>query len=181
MLDSSRGPIPIQWIDHFQHWYKRDSKWYRYKRCLPFEPGFYCVDNMPMELLPKFLDLPLKENPEIKGLAFVMDMRSKNFISNYAPGICAIEGSGFSPEIIFLEADVDTLMSHIHRRGRDFERNISADYLGQLNQLYTDWIEDWTASPILCINMNGRDFQHNPDDFNYIAEQVQHALKFSKL
>lgn len=83
--------------------------------------------------------------------------------------------------MIYLEADVDTLMSHIHRRGRDFERNISADYLGQLNQLYTDWIEDWTASPILCINMNGRDFQHNPDDFNYIAEQVQHALKFSKL
>lgn len=82
------------------------------------DASFYCVDNMPMELLPKFLDLPLKGNPEIKGLAFVMDMRSKNFISNYAPGICAIEGSGFSPQIIFLEADVDTLLQRFSQTRR---------------------------------------------------------------
>lgn len=82
------------------------------------DASFYCVDNMPMELLPKFLDLPLKESPDIKGLAFVMDMRSKNFISNYAPGICAIEGTGISPRIIFLEADVDTLLKRFSQTRR---------------------------------------------------------------
>jgi len=70
---------------------------------------FYCVDNMPMELLQKFLDLPLKESPEIKGLVFVMDIRSKNFISNYGPGIKSLEDRGISPIIIFLEADENTL------------------------------------------------------------------------
>jgi deoxyadenosine/deoxycytidine kinase len=83
--------------------------------------------------------------------------------------------------MIYLEADVDTLMSHIQKRGRDFERNISADYLGQLNQLYTDWIEDWTACPVLRIDMKGRDFQHNSDDFAYIVAQVSHALAIPKL
>jgi deoxyadenosine/deoxycytidine kinase len=83
--------------------------------------------------------------------------------------------------MIYLEADVDTLMSHIQKRGRDFERNISADYLGQLNQLYTDWIEDWTACPVLRIEMKGRDFQHNSDDFNYIVEQVSGALALPRL
>lgn len=78
--------------------------------------------------------------------------------------------------MIYLEANVDTLMSHIHRRGRDFERNISEDYLHQLNQLYTDWIDDWTACPVLRISMDGRDFQHNPDDFAYIADRVSQAL-----
>lgn len=73
------------------------------------DASFYCVDNMPMELLQKFLDLPLKENPEIKGLVFVMDMRSKNFISNYGPGIRSLEDRGISPLIIFLEADENTL------------------------------------------------------------------------
>ncbi len=73
------------------------------------DASFYCVDNMPIELLQKFLDLPLKENPEIKGLVFVMDMRSKNFISNYGPGIASLEDRGISPRIIFLEADEDTL------------------------------------------------------------------------
>jgi len=79
---------------------------------------FYCVDNMPIELLPKFLDLPLKESPDIKGLAFVMDMRSKNFISNYAAGICSIEAIGISVQIIFLEADIDTLLKRFSQTRR---------------------------------------------------------------
>ena len=74
------------------------------------DASYYCVDNMPMELLPKFLKLPMQENPTIKGLAFVMDLRSKNFISNYPTGICAIEALGLSVEIIFLEANVNTLL-----------------------------------------------------------------------
>ena len=82
------------------------------------DASYYCVDNMPIELLPKFLDLPLKGNPEIKGLAFVMDMRSKNFIANYAPGICALEDLGISPRIIFLEADVGTLLKRFSQTRR---------------------------------------------------------------
>lgn len=82
------------------------------------DAGFYCVDNMPIELLPKFLDLPLKENPEIKGLAFVMDMRSKNFISNYASGIAAIQELNFSPTIIFLEAEKDILQKRYSQTRR---------------------------------------------------------------
>lgn len=83
--------------------------------------------------------------------------------------------------MIYLEANVDTLMAHISKRGRDFERNISREYLTQLNQLYNDWIEDWTACPTLRINMNGRDFQNNPSDFAYIASKIQNALTISKI
>lgn len=82
--------------------------------------------------------------------------------------------------MIYLEANIETLMSHIQKRGRDFERNISGDYLAQLNGLYNDWIEDWTACPILRINMNGRDFQNNPEDFAYIVQQIREALSISK-
>jgi deoxyadenosine/deoxycytidine kinase len=76
--------------------------------------------------------------------------------------------------LIYLEADVDTLIERILKRGRDFERNISTDYLGQLNDLYNDWIEDWTACPVLSIS--GRDFQHNGDDFSFIVQQIQKSL-----
>jgi UPF0042 nucleotide-binding protein len=82
------------------------------------DASFYCVDNMPMELLPKFLELASNDNPEVKGLAVVMDMRSKNFISSYAPGICSIEDSGVSPQIIFLEAEVDTLLKRYSQTRR---------------------------------------------------------------
>ncbi|MBU1193858.1 MAG: RNase adapter RapZ [Proteobacteria bacterium] len=82
------------------------------------DASFYCVDNMPMELLPKFLDLPLKKDPKIKGLVFVMDMRSQNFITNYSPGICAVEELGITPETIFLEADEDTLLNRFSQTRR---------------------------------------------------------------
>lgn len=82
------------------------------------DASFYCVDNMPMELVPKFLELPFKQSPEIKGVAFVMDLRAKTFAANYTAGICAIEGLGISPKIIFLEADVDTLVKRFSQTRR---------------------------------------------------------------
>jgi UPF0042 nucleotide-binding protein len=36
--------------------------------------GFYCVDNMPVDLLPKFLDLPIERDSEMTGIALVMDL-----------------------------------------------------------------------------------------------------------
>ncbi|MCP4672003.1 MAG: RNase adapter RapZ [Desulfobacula sp.] len=82
------------------------------------DASYYCVDNMPMELLPKFLDLPLQKNPSIKGFAFVMDMRSKNFITDYPTGICSIEALGISVEIIFLEAKINTLLKRFSQTRR---------------------------------------------------------------
>ncbi|MBA3012441.1 MAG: RNase adapter RapZ [Proteobacteria bacterium] len=82
------------------------------------DASFYCVDNMPMELLPKFLELPFRETPDLKGAAFVMDMRSKNFIQNYASGISSMEALGISPKIIFLDADVDTLLKRYSQTRR---------------------------------------------------------------
>ncbi len=82
------------------------------------DASYYCVDNMPMELLPKFLELPLQENPGIKGLAFVMDMRSKNFITDYPTGICSIEAMGIPIKIIFLEADINTLLKRFSQTRR---------------------------------------------------------------
>jgi UPF0042 nucleotide-binding protein len=74
------------------------------------DAGFYCVDNMPMELIPKFLTMPVKSDPQIKGFAFVMDMRAKDFISRYAAGINSLRDRGIFPTIIFLEAHENTLL-----------------------------------------------------------------------
>lgn len=98
------------------------------------DASFYCVDNMPIALLPKFLDLPLKENPDIKGLAFVMDMRSKDFISNFAPGICAIEDIGIPLQIIFLEADIDTLLNRFSQTRRQHPVSNEKSLLDSIKQ-----------------------------------------------
>lgn len=78
--------------------------------------------------------------------------------------------------IVYLKADVDTLVERIRSRGRDFEQDIRTDYLTQLNGLYTDWIGDWTACQVLTIETDDMDFQHNEADYQKILDKIQQAL-----
>ncbi|THB80172.1 MAG: RNase adapter RapZ [Desulfobacteraceae bacterium] len=79
---------------------------------------FYCVDNMPMTLVPKFLDLPLDDKHEIKGFVFVMDMRSQAFLKHYASGLSVLQEKGITPVIIFLEASENTLITRFSQTRR---------------------------------------------------------------
>jgi UPF0042 nucleotide-binding protein len=73
--------------------------------------GYYCVDNLPVELLPKFLELPIEErNSELAGLGFVMDLREKSFVSKYESILGDLRQRGYQYEILFLEADDRTLL-----------------------------------------------------------------------
>lgn len=74
------------------------------------DTGFYCVDNMPVALLPKFLELPIQSGSEIAGLAFVMDLREKGFLSKYTSIFASIRKKGHNFIILFFEADEDILL-----------------------------------------------------------------------
>lgn len=82
------------------------------------DASFYCIDNMPMELVPKVLELLLGESAKVKGAAFVMDMRSKTFLNTFVSGVSALEEMGVSPVIIFLEADTQTLVKRFSQTRR---------------------------------------------------------------
>ena len=49
--------------------------------------------------------------------------------------------------LVYLKSSVDTLLARIKQRGRDFERDISPDYLHRLNRLYDAWIDHWESLP----------------------------------
>jgi deoxyadenosine/deoxycytidine kinase len=78
--------------------------------------------------------------------------------------------------IVYLQASVDTLLKHISKRGREFEKDIEADYIAQLNTLYDAWIGDWTACPVLRVPMDTTNFQENRADFQAIAGDIQARL-----
>jgi deoxyadenosine/deoxycytidine kinase len=78
--------------------------------------------------------------------------------------------------IIYLKASVPTLIERIHRRGRDFEQDISPLYLQQLNELYNSWIEDFTLCPILTIQTDSLDFVRFNRDFIQIKDEILHRL-----
>lgn len=79
--------------------------------------------------------------------------------------------------VVYLRADVKTLLKHIERRGRDYERSIAPEYLEQLNRLYERWISGWTASPVLTIEISGLDFIHNWTDLSDIVSRIRETLE----
>ena len=74
------------------------------------DAGFYCVDNMPVLLLPDFLELPNVCEPGAIGFAFGMDLREKSFLGSHQTIFEDIRVRGFELEIIFLEADEEILL-----------------------------------------------------------------------
>ncbi|MDX1996066.1 MAG: deoxynucleoside kinase [bacterium] len=78
--------------------------------------------------------------------------------------------------LIYLEADVETLLGHIRKRGRAFEQDIAPAYLDSLNALYDSWISDWTVCPVVRICVDGMDFQHREADYQLIVDQLQSVL-----
>ncbi len=75
------------------------------------DAGFYCVDNLPAQLLPKFLELPIQKDADICGLGFVMDLREKRFLTSYPLVVEELRRKNYSFEVLFLEADETILLN----------------------------------------------------------------------
>ncbi len=78
--------------------------------------------------------------------------------------------------LIYLKADIPTLVKHIQTRGRDYEGSMSLDYLKRLNERYDHWISNYTEGKLLVINADDVDFKNNPDDLGKVINMVQGEL-----
>ena len=78
--------------------------------------------------------------------------------------------------VIYLRASVETLQDRIQRRGREFERQISADYLGSLNRLYEEWIRRFSLCPVLTVPADALDFVAHSSHLDLITTKVQEKL-----
>jgi UPF0042 nucleotide-binding protein len=74
------------------------------------DAGFFCIDNLPVILLPRFLKLKSKANSEVTKLALVMDLREREFLQQYPKIFQDLSEEGYRFEIIFLEASTETLL-----------------------------------------------------------------------
>ena len=78
--------------------------------------------------------------------------------------------------LIYLRASIPTLVEHIQDRGRDYEGNMSLDYLRRLNERYENWIGNYKEGRLLIINADHYDFIHNPEDLGEIVNQIRGEL-----
>ncbi|MBS4174038.1 RNase adapter RapZ [Bacillus sp. FJAT-49736] len=73
--------------------------------------GFFCVDNLPPTLLPKFLELMKDSNNKMNKVALGMDLRGREFFDSLFKALDELaEISWVSPKILFLNADDSVLV-----------------------------------------------------------------------
>lgn len=78
--------------------------------------------------------------------------------------------------LIYLRAGIPTLVNHIQRRGRDYEGNMSLDYLRRLNDRYEQWISGYKEGKLLVINADEIDFIDSPEDLGKVVNMVSAEL-----
>jgi deoxyadenosine/deoxycytidine kinase len=79
--------------------------------------------------------------------------------------------------VVYLRASVPTLRARIAQRARDFEANISDEYLDGLNVLYEEWIGGFTLSPVLVVPSDRLDFVSDARDLDAIVTTIQERLR----
>ena len=82
--------------------------------------------------------------------------------------------------VIFLQADTETLMENIAKRGRDFEKNMSEDYIDALNQVYNEYFFRYQDTPLIIINTNNIDFVQNPSDLEEMISYIRQPVSGTK-
>lgn len=78
--------------------------------------------------------------------------------------------------MIYLRADLPKLQEQIRLRDREFERNISGEYLENLNRLYEEFTRNYTYGPLLTIDVNHLDFAHREEDWRFVLGEIEGAL-----
>ena len=73
--------------------------------------GFYCVDNMPLELLPKFVELCLAATEQYDKVALVADVRAGSNFNLLLDSLDAVAGMGCRSQILFLDATDQSLIN----------------------------------------------------------------------
>ena len=77
--------------------------------------------------------------------------------------------------LIYLKTSVPTLVAQIQKRGREYEKGISIEYLSNLNDRYEAWIADYKGK-VLIIEADDLDYEHRPEDFAAITDKIDAQL-----
>ena len=77
--------------------------------------------------------------------------------------------------LIYIRSGIPNLVSHIQKRGREFEKSIRIDYLQGLNTPYENWISTYKGN-LMIVDGDRLHFKENPQDFKEITDMIDDRL-----
>lgn len=78
--------------------------------------------------------------------------------------------------VIYLRADVDTLMARIAARDRDYERKMDRDYIASVEAAYERYFSDYRQTPLLTIDTADLNYVHDASVLAFVEKEVRKAL-----
>ncbi|SFV60187.1 Deoxyadenosine kinase / Deoxyguanosine kinase [hydrothermal vent metagenome] len=74
--------------------------------------------------------------------------------------------------VVYLQAPLEVLIHRIEMRNRDYENNISYDYLNGLYKEYTEFFCHYKETPLLIVNAGAIDWVNNEKDYQILKENI---------
>ena len=72
--------------------------------------GFYCIDNLPVALIPRFVELWESSQEEVRRVALGIDVRERHFLDEAPRVFQELRTSGVALEVLYLEASDEVLV-----------------------------------------------------------------------
>ena len=105
-----------------------------------------------------------------------MDLMSDRDFNNYEALFHEMSYYLRPPDLlIYLRAQVPTLVRQIQQRGREYENSIRIDYLERLNNLYEEWITRYPYEKLI-IDTDDLDFVNNKEDLGSVIGLIEQRL-----
>jgi len=74
------------------------------------DQGFFVVDNLPLVMLPEFMERARNNLNAATNVAVVIDVRNRGFLADYQVTLQQLKKAGYRPEILFFEASDEALL-----------------------------------------------------------------------
>jgi deoxyadenosine/deoxycytidine kinase len=115
-----------------------------------------------------------------KSLIFANENLNENEAKLYRMLFDMINTTLPKPDIVlYLYAPVEKLLANIKRRGRDYEQNITAEYLENIQQAYLSYFKLQTGNRVVLLDIKDLNIADNEADFDKVVALLQQDFTLS--
>ena len=111
--------------------------------------------------------------PNLNAMGLMTQRDYENYLSLFDTMLNLVKPPDL---LVYLQSSIPNLVNKIHKRGRDYEKTISIEYLSRLNERYEAWITNYDSGKLLKINVDDLDFVENKSDYETILELIKKEL-----
>lgn len=110
--------------------------------------------------------------PNLHDQGYMSDRDFKNYTDLFNLMMSMVK----KPQLmIYIRSSIPTLVKHIEKRGRDFEKSIRIDYLTGLQKRYDDWLSTYDGE-LITIDGDKINFEDSKEDFRKITDMIDASL-----